>query len=139
MDGNPLIAICLEGRALKIYETLQRKDVPLITGEQVLERVRFHFPRIAKKKGLDLHRLLKVLELICWGLEVYPEEFYKAHLEDADQIIGQRDRKDIHPLALTLKLRRPIWTNDLDFQIPEVTNRVQVYTTLDLARLLNLN
>ena len=129
----------MEGRALKIYEKLQRKNVPLITGEQVLERVRFHFPRIAQKRGLNLHRLLKVLELICWGLEVYPEEFYKPYLKDADQIIGHRDRKDIHPLALTLKLRLPIWTNDLDFQIPEVKDKVQVYTTQDLVHILNLN
>ena len=111
----------------------------MITSEQVLERVRFHFPRIAKKRGLDLHRLLKVLELVCWGLEVYPEDFYKAHLEDAEWIIGHRDRKDIHPLALTLKLRFPIWTNDLDFQIPEVKNRVQVYATQDLVHTLKLN
>jgi len=105
----------------------------------VLERVRFHFPRIAKKKGLDLHRLLRALELICWGLEVFPEAFYKDYLEDAEQIIGHRDKKDIHPLALTLKLRFPIWTNDLDFKIPEVTERVQVYTTQDLINVLELN
>ena len=88
--------------------------MPLITSAQVLERVRFHFLRIAKKKGLEPHRLLKALELICWGLQIYPEEFYAVQLEDADRIIGHRDRKDIYPLALTLKLHLPIWTNDLD-------------------------
>ena len=86
-----------------------------------------------------MHRLLKVLELTCWGLEVYPDEFYKVHLESADQLIGHRDRKDIHPLALTLKLQLPIWTNDLDFQIPEVKDKIQVYTTQDLVRILKLN
>ena len=77
--------------------------------------------------------------MICWGLEVHLEGFYKAHLEYADQLIGHRDRTDIHPLALTLKLRLPIWTNDLDFQIPEVRNKVQVYTTQNLAHILNLS
>ena len=101
--------------------------------------MRFHFPRIAKKRGLDLHKLLKVLGLICWGLEVHLEGFYKTHLENADQLIGQRDKTDIHPLALTLKLRHPIWTNDLGFQIPKPKDRVQVYTTQDLVHILNLN
>ncbi len=78
----------------------------------------------------------KALNLIYSCLLVYPEEFYQDTIQESRNRIEKRDQGDISPLALTLKLKIPIWTNDLDFQIPEVKESVHVYTTEDLIKIL---
>lgn len=58
---------------------------------------------------------------------------YDLQLELANRLIGQRDPKDVHVLALALELDSPIWSEDRDFEgLPNVT----VHKTADLLALI---
>jgi len=132
VDANPLIAVLLGGAAVRVLLGYPDRVGEFAVAEHTLEEVRGFIPELARELGEDPERLRLVLALL--PLEPYPQQFYEDHLEEAKRRIAHRDPDDVDVLALTLKLRCPLWSNDKDFDEARVTR----YTTAQLLRRLDL-
>jgi predicted nucleic acid-binding protein len=123
-DANPMISAMLGGAARDVVFS---GDFTLYSAQHTLFEVEKYIPTVAKKldrSELDLLREFELLPII----DFQPNE-YDSHLAEADSLISRRDPKDVHILALTLKLRYPLWTEDHDFDGIEA---IEVRRTADL-------
>ena len=116
VDANPILSALLGGASRRIFfETgIQLFAVP----ETILTEVNAHLPTLAVKLEVSKKYLEYGLSLL--PLISYPPETYRQTLAQARRLIEHRDPNDVDPLALTLKLGIPLWTNDRDFEETEV-------------------
>ncbi|MCX7418171.1 MAG: PIN domain-containing protein [Planctomycetia bacterium] len=128
VDANPLLSALLGGQA---REVLFSGKIVFFSSQHTLFEVEKYLPSVAKRIGcaeLDLWREFQLLPVIA----VQPRE-YDSELPRAIELIGQRDPKDVHVLALALRLDLPIWTDDRDFEgLPHVS----IHKTADLLVLI---
>ncbi|MFM9964701.1 MAG: PIN domain-containing protein [Planctomycetaceae bacterium] len=124
VDANPLLSALLGGQA---REVLFSGKIVFYSSQHTLFEVAKYLPIVAKRIGRsesDLWREFQLLPVIA----VQPRE-YDSELPRAMELIGQRDPKDVHVLALALRLGMPIWTEDRDFEgLPHVS----IHKTSDL-------
>ena len=129
VDANPLLSALLGGQ---VREVLFSGKITFLSSQHTLFEVEKYLPRVAKKIGraeLHLWREFQLLPVIA----VQPRE-YESELKRATELIGQRDPRDVHVLALALRLGLPIWTEDRDFDgLPNV----HVLKTAHLLALLD--
>ncbi len=127
VDANPILAALLGGRARRVF--FETSVHELAVPEVVLSEVREHLPRLAQKVGAIPAFLEYALDLL--PLRGYPASAYRGTMPEARRRIGSRDPDDIDVLALALRLRVPLWSNDRDF---EGTGAEQM-TTPDILKL----
>jgi len=128
VDANPILSAIIGGNARNVF--LAAESISFYTTAFNYREVEKYIPVLAKKRTLpldDLHLSLSMLPVF-----VYEEEFYIKKMKGARALIGSRDVKDAHLLALALKLGSPAWSNDKDFG----GLGVKVYTTLELMKML---
>lgn len=128
VDANPILSAIIGGRAKEIF--LKADALSFYTTLFNFKEVEKYIPIFSSKRNIPLDELFFVLSLL--PLVVYEEVFYKKELVKAKGLIGKRDPDDAHLLALSIKIKSPIWSNDKDFEMPGV----EVYSTLDLIKLL---
>lgn len=104
----------------------------MFTAEAAFAEVREYAPMLARKKGLPADLLL--LAVANLPVRVVAPEGYASSVADARRRIGRRNPDDVPTLALALKFRLPIWTNDKDFEGCGVSR----YTSEDLLRHLGI-
>ena len=128
VDANPILSALLGGAA---REVIFSGKFTLYSTQHTLFEVAKYLPRLAAKLGRtepDLLREFQLLPIIA----CQPNQ-YDSHVPRADRLIANRDPKDVQILALTLRLGRPIWTEDRDFDdLPGVSVR----RTADLLTVL---
>jgi len=85
---------------------------------------------LALKRGLSNENIAKLIVSI--PIIVVDCNFIKDSLEEADRLIGFRDKSDVSlvALALTLKKHDGIWSTDADFDV--VRNRFKIWKTREL-------
>ena len=119
VDANPLLSALLGGRA---REVVFSEEYLLYSPQHTLFEVEKYLPLVAEKLGrpeIDLFREFQLLPITACQ-----PRLYDSHLEQARDLIVQRDPKDVHVLALALALSHPVWTNDRDFEeVAEVATR----------------
>lgn len=130
VDANVILSGLLKGASLRVFWSFQIAEFATI--QVTLEEVHSYIPELAHKAQLAEEILL--LDLAYLPLRVYAESFYQPHLHLAEQRMGKRDPKDVHLLALALRLKAPIWSNDKDFTVAGV----QYYPTAVLLKMLNV-
>ena len=127
VDANPLLSALLGGRAREI---LFNGTCAFFSPQTTLFEVEKYLPFVAQKLDrpeLDLFREFELLPVTAVQPHVYDSEMRRA-----TQLIGWRDPKDVPVLALALRLRLPVWTEDRDFEnLPGVS----VYKTANLLPL----
>ena len=129
VDANPLLSALLGGKAREI---LFSGKIVFMSSQHTLFEVEKYLPRVAKRIGLDELDLWREFQLLP-VIAVQPRA-YDSELKRATELIGQRDPKDVHVLALALRLGLPIWTEDRDFEgLPNVS----VHKTADLVALID--
>ncbi|MCX7750594.1 MAG: PIN domain-containing protein, partial [Candidatus Bipolaricaulota bacterium] len=94
--------------------------------------VLYYLPTLADKAEIPLETVLGALRLL--PITAYPHTFYAGKVAQARALIGERDPEDVDLLALALKLKAPLWTNDRDFE----GLGVKIFTTAQLVQLLEL-
>lgn len=128
VDANPLLSALLAGRAREILFT---SGLQFYSPQATLFEVEKYLPFVARKLGrseLDLFREFELLPVTAVQPQVYDSDVARA-----THLIGQRDAKDVPVLALALRLRLPVWTEDRDFEnVPDVA----VFKTVDLLALV---
>jgi predicted nucleic acid-binding protein len=124
VDANPLLSALLGGSARQV---LFASRFTYYAAQHTLFEVAKYLPIVAAKlrrSESDLFREYELLPVVV----CQPRE-YEARLPLATQLIGLRDPKDVHTLALALRFHVPIWTEDRDFDgLPGV----KVFRTAEL-------
>lgn len=128
VDANPILSGLIKGSSIKIF---WKKDIKVFaTTEFTLQEIKKYIPRLANKAGLIEE--IVFFDLALLPLKVYSKDFYADQLEEAKERIGKRDPKDVELLALALKLKAPVWTNDRDFE----NTGVELFPTAKLFKFL---
>ncbi|GBE00870.1 putative nucleotide-binding protein, containing PIN domain [bacterium BMS3Abin08] len=129
VDANPILSAVIGGNARNIFA--EADTTVFYTTLFNFKEVEKYIPVLSDKRGIPLDDLYLALSLL--PLTVCDEDFYKKMIPKARKLIAKRDPKDIHILALSLKLECSLWSNDKDFE----NLGKEVYQTLDLLKLLN--
>lgn len=117
VDANPILSAVLGGSAKRVFLSFKIEEFAVAI--PTLREVEAYLPVLARKPRVAQAGITEDLlraALAALPLTLYPRRFYRAFLREAEKLIGARDPKDVDVLALALKLRAPIWTNDADFQ-----------------------
>lgn len=128
-DANPLISALLGGQAFQLlFSGLLR----CVTTERTTWEVKRYIPMISEQSGVPEAEVLALFEM--FPLIAYQSSFYEDHITLATERIGKRDPKDIDILALTYRLKTPLWTADRDLR--DLAD-IQTVTTGELHRILS--
>lgn len=125
VDANPILSAIIGGKAREIFLT---KNTLFYTTVFNFKEVEKYIPILASRRGIPAEDLYMALSMLT--LYIYDAGSYKNRINQANKLIEKRDPKDIHLLALALKIECPIWSNDTDLQ----GLGVKVYSTMELIR-----
>jgi predicted nucleic acid-binding protein len=122
------------GKAREIFLTSEVTE--FATTEYTWQEILEYLPEMARKpkvrrQGISLWELYTTL--VALPLVVYEYGFYQERMTVAQSRMEKRDPDDAHLLALTLKLRAPVWTNDEDF----VAGEIEWFTTAEFLKMLS--
>ncbi len=123
-DANPVLSALLGGAAREIFFSGR---VSFFASQHTLFEVEKYLSSVAQRLGrgeLDLFREFELLPIVA----IQPRE-YDSQIPRAAELIAARDPKDVHVLALALRLQLPVWSDDRDF---EELAGVKVYKTREL-------
>ena len=112
VDANPILSALLGGAARRVFFETDIQEFAV--SQSVLDEVKAHIPTLALKLRLGKEFLFYAVELL--PLTVYGSQVYGHCIVEARRRIAHRDPDDVDTLALTLRLRIPLWTNDRDFE-----------------------
>jgi predicted nucleic acid-binding protein len=128
-DANPLLSALLGGRA---RDVLFSRKLVFYSPQHTLFEVEKYLPDVARRIRQTEMALFREFQLLP-VTAVQPRQ-YDSQLERATQLIGERDPKDVHVLALALELKLPIWSEDRDFEnLPDVS----VHKTADMFAIIS--
>ncbi|MBS3127267.1 PIN domain nuclease [Candidatus Woesearchaeota archaeon] len=114
VDANPIISSLIGGFS---REVLFRHDFEFVTTAFTIQEVKKYLPVIIKKSGVQEKLVFDLLNLL--PLQIHPSEYYEDFRKKAQDLIA--DPKDVDILALALKLKCPVWSEDKVFeQIKEI-------------------
>lgn len=97
--------------------------------EFFFEEIKTHLEVISEKANLSSEQIVNLLEnfLILGNVQVVPLIEFQEFLKEAEKI--SPDPKDVPYLALALKMRCPLWSNDHDLKKQD---RIKIISTLEL-------
>jgi predicted nucleic acid-binding protein len=76
-------------------------------------------------------KVLRAFEL--FPIVAFQDKFFEKQISRANKLIGARDPTDADLLALTLKLKCPLWSHDQDFQS---LKEIKIVSTDDLLDMI---
>ncbi len=125
-----------------IFENIIKKDNDFFAPEYTLEELNQHATEIKKKTSIsdkkfkDL-RIKLVLNVEFVPLKQYSNYFSEVMLLSRDLKNNEYDNfiKDTDFLALALKLKCPIWTNDKQFKDQ---SKILVFNTREIIELIDI-
>jgi len=103
----------------------------MMTTISKIEEVKYSIPYVTQKRGLDPGLLYDALAIL--PVERFFPRHYQVKIKVAHARIGQRDPTDVDLLALALKEKAPIWSQDKDFE----NCGIEIYTTESLLKKLD--
>lgn len=128
-DANVLLSAAAGRAVLRIFA---QTSLEVLTTSSIITEVGEYLPLLAEKYGIT--RAVVECQFGLLNLREYGPEEYRKNLGVARKRIGRRDPDDIDLLALALKLKVPLWTNDRDFE----GTGVECYTTARLLKILGI-
>ncbi|MFO7992357.1 MAG: PIN domain-containing protein [Thermoplasmata archaeon] len=124
VDTNVLISALLKNSVSRMLIIELNED---FYSPDFLEiEIEKHKGTILEKSGLSEVELNNILTLLLDKILVAPEETYRTELEQATEILGDTDIKDVPFLALAIKKDAYIWSDDGDFEEQDL---VEVWKT----------
>ncbi len=128
-DANVILSAIAGKAALRIFLI---EDISFVTTALNIDEVSEYAGIMGEKYGLPEKILQSQLKLL--PLTVYDRGFYEDFLQAATIKLNEKDPDDIELLALALKLKIPVWSNDKDFR----QTGVDIYNTARLLKILNV-
>lgn len=125
VDANILFSALLGGKPRFV---LFDPKFQFVTARFTLKEVEKHIPEISKKSGISLKEIKEAISL--FPLEVLSKDYYRDYLVKAEKLIGKIDPDDVDILALYLKEKTFLWSEDKDFE--KVRPKINLVKTEDL-------
>lgn len=126
-DANVILSAVAGKAALRVF---LKENIEIVTAQFNIDEVGQYLGVVAHQYALSEEILESQLKLL--PIEIYSQNFYESFLKEASKKLSGRDNDDIELLALALKLKIPVWSNDSDFE----DSGVEVYTTAKLLKIL---
>ena len=126
-DANVILSAVAGKAALRVFLV---EGIEIVTTEFNVSEVREYIGVIAEKYSLSEEILESQLKLL--PLLIYHQKFYADFLDNASKQLAKSDEDDVELLALSLKLKVPVWSNDRHFQHAGV----ETYSTAKLLKIL---
>ena len=115
VDSNILISALIRDSTTR--KILIESEWTFYYPENSFQEVRKYSSMILEKSGMNEEDIGKVLMILLKHIILVPEEQFKAHIEEANKILGKIDVNDVVFLALAMSLdNSKIWSNDSHFQ-----------------------
>ncbi len=131
VDANILFSALISHG--ETFDLLCSEELQLAAPEFLLVELSEHKAEILQKSSLPGTVFEEFLELLRERIEIVPHDDFGNFMSEAANLSPDPD--DIPYIALALKLRCPIWSQDSRLKRQ---SRVQVYTTRELLELLGL-
>lgn len=106
---------------------LMKMGLELFSPEFALEEINLHISDILKKTGISEEEFKQIRKDLAIAVSFIPLEEYSELLKQASKI--SPDSEDIDFLALALKLKLPLWSNDAELK---KQNKVVIFSTSEL-------
>ncbi|MBI5097947.1 MAG: PIN domain nuclease [Nitrospirae bacterium] len=126
-DANVILSAVAGKAALRVF---LEEDIDIVTTQFNIDEVREYLDVIAERYKISEEILESQLKLL--PLKIYPRHSYEDLIQKASKKFSGRDEDDIELLALAMKLKVPVWSNDRDFQHAGI----EVFTTAKLLKIL---
>ena len=120
----------LVATAGKTYDLIFNERINLFSPEFLLEEFEKHKEEIIKKSGLSESDFKLFLSLIISEIEIISKSEFKKFIPQAEKITP--DPNDTEYLALALKFKCPIWSND---KMLKNQSKVNIYSTGELLKI----
>lgn len=114
IDTNALISALVRESASR--RLILESELIFYSPDYLETEVERHKDLILKKSGLEKAEFESLVTLLLEEIRVLPIEDYERSLKEADEAIGEVDRKDVPFLACALASRSKIWSDDEHFE-----------------------
>ena len=132
VDTNILISFFRDNPVRVIIINSQSLNLELYSPEHCWQELLNIKLSISKYSKLPLGQIDLIFEKLKSILVIIPDEYSKSFESEAKQLIHD---KDIPIFALALKLRSPIWSNELGFK---EQSSVKIFNTRELKEYLKI-
>ena len=129
IDANVLFSVLIKKG--KTEEIIFETDLHLFSPEFIFEEFDKYKEKILAKTERSDEEFNDLINILKKKIKIIPNEETEKYISEAKKI--SPDKKDVDYLALALKLKCAIWSQDR--KLKEKQNKVQVYSTEDLVRM----
>jgi len=126
VDANVIISALLGGKPRFI---LFEPKFKFITTSFTLKEAQKYIPLISKKSGISEKEIKDGLNLL--PIEIVPLSYYQGYIKEAERVMANIDKKDIEILALYLKEKTYLWSEDKDFEKARKRSKINLLKTED--------
>ena len=130
IDANILMSALISTEG-KTYDLIFNNKIKLFSPECLFEELEKHKDEILSKSGLTKSDFELFLSLISSQIELVPYSEFERLISQAEDITP--DPNDTEYVALALKLKCSIWSNDKKLKEQE---GVKIYSTGELMELI---
>lgn len=127
LDTNIVFSALLKDSAAR--KIILSDTFDLFVPEFLFTEIKKYEEVILKKSGMEKRNLEILLLLLQSHISVIPFSKFSDFLEEAEKEMENIDIKDAPFLALALKLKIPIWSNDLHFK---KQRKVESFNTVEI-------
>lgn len=129
IDANILFAALIKDSVTAAL--LFADEIQLVTPEFVLEEFSSYKKVLLAKTKRTETQFKEIVLLLKEIIAIVPQEEYEVYLEKAERF--SPDPKDVAYLALALKLKCGIWSNDKKLKEQE---KVRIYSTSEIMKMM---
>ena len=130
IDANILFSVLIKKG--KTEEIIFEEDLHLFTPEFIFEEFTKYEELIREKTERDEGEFERLMDILKRRIKTICNEETEMYIKKAKEI--SLDEKDVDYIALALKLRCAIWSNDKELKKQK---EVLVYSTEDLVKIFN--
>jgi predicted nucleic acid-binding protein len=125
IDANILFSALMKNSLTA--ELIFKEDIHLSTPEFIITEFFKYEDLILKKTHRTKEEYIQIMHMLKSIITIVPKEEYSKFIEESEKF--SPDPKDVLYLALALKLKCAVWSNDKKLKAQD---KVKIYSTEDL-------
>lgn len=128
VDANIIFAALIRDNVTRFL--LFREDLNIYAPEFLFVEIEKYSDDICKKSGKSREELKMALNVLMRTINIIPREDIVSQVSYASKI--SPDPKDVPYIALALKLKCPLWSNDKELKKQKI---VKIYSTEEIRKI----
>jgi len=134
IDTNAVISALIKDSVSR--RIIMHGNLSFIAPDYTLQEIAKHEDYICSKSGISPENFQILLDIMFSRITILPKADYSANMDEAMELIGREDIKDIPFIACAIATSaNGIWSDDEDLQ---KQGRVKVFRTKALMKRLRL-